>query len=118
MCSVENVVLINECIIEISRMTCTSLTKLQNDEVAWFDRQVNLHAILNSRKYEVPDRACKRLLPTLHQTKYHVKTVLCVSETLYSSTPEYPHYELGQGFGYARTTSLFETTPMMENKKL
>ena len=104
MCSVENVALIDECITEIIRMTYTPLVKLQNDAVACFDRQVNFHEILNSRKYEVPDQACKPLSATLHQTKYHVKTVLCVSETLYSSTLEYPHYELGQGFGYARTT--------------
>ena len=85
-------------------MTCTSLTKLQNDEVAWFDRQVNLNAILNSRKYEVPDRACKRLLPILHQTKYHVKTALCISEASYNSTLEYSHYGLVQWSRCAGTT--------------
>ena len=62
----KNAALIYERITEISRMTCTPLAKLQNDAVACFDRQVNSHAMLNSRKYEVPDQACKLLSATLH----------------------------------------------------
>ena len=65
MCSAEMVALIDECITEISRMTCTPLAKLQNDAVACFDRQVTPYAMLNSRKYEVPDKACKLLAATL-----------------------------------------------------
>ena len=61
MCSAENMDLIDECITEISRMTCTPLAKLQNDAVACFDLQVNSHTMLNSRKYEVHDKACKIL---------------------------------------------------------
>ena len=95
-------------------MICNPLAKLQNDAVACFDRQVNPHAILNKRKYELPDQACKNLSATLKQTKYHVKTALGVSEISYSSTPEYPHYNLGQGSGNAGTTSLFKIISMME----
>ena len=76
MCSAEMVALIDECITEINRMTCTPLVKLQNDTVACFDRQVTPYAMLNSRKYEVPDKACKLLAATLQQTKYHVKIAL------------------------------------------
>ena len=82
--------------------------------MACFDRQVNSHAIINSRKYEVPDQACKRLSVSLHQTKYHVKTSLGVSDTLYGSTPDYLHYILGQGSECASTTWLFESTPMLK----
>ena len=39
-------------IIEISRMTCTTLAKLQKDVVVCFDRQVNSYAKLSSTKYE------------------------------------------------------------------
>ena len=114
MCSAEMVALIDECITEISRITCTPLVKLQNDTVACFDRQVTPHAMLNSRKYEVPDKACKLLAATLQQTKYHVKTALGVSTTSYASSPSYPHYGQGQGSGHAGTIWLFESTPMME----
>ena len=86
------VTLIDECIIEVSRMTCIPLAKLQNDAVVCFDRQVTPHVILNSRKYEVPNKACKLLVATLQQTKHLVKTALGVSTTSYKSTPEYPHY--------------------------
>ena len=95
MCSAEMVALIDECIIEISRMICTPLAKLQHDTVACFDRQVTPHIMSNSRKYEVPDKVCNLLAATLQQTKYHVKTALGVSKTYYESTPSYPHY--GQG---------------------
>ena len=73
MYSPEMVALIDECITEVSRLTCTPLVKLQNDTVVCFDRQVIPHAMLNSRKYEVPDKACKLLAVTLQQTKYYVK---------------------------------------------
>ena len=86
------VALIDECITEVSRMTCTPLAKLQNDAVACFDRQVTPHAMLNSRKYEVPDKAYKLLAATLQQAKYHVKTALGVSTTSYESKPSYPQY--------------------------
>ena len=82
--------------------------------MACFDRQVNSHTIINSRKYEVPDQACKRLSVSSHQTKYHVKTSLGVSDTLYGSTPDYLHYILGQGSECASTTWLFESTPMLK----
>ena len=95
-------------------MTCTPLAKLQNDTVTCFDRQVNSHTMLNSRKYEVPDQVCTLLSATLHQTKYHVKTALGISDRSYSSTPDYHHYGLGQCSVCARTTWLFESTPMME----
>ena len=85
-------------------MTYTSLVKIQNDVVACFDRQANSHAILNSRKYEVPNQACKLLSATLHQTKYHVKTVLGVSDTPCGSTLEYYHYGLCQFSGCTGTT--------------
>ena len=105
---------IDECVIEISRMICTPLAKLQNDTVVCFDRQVNSHAMFDSRKYEVPDQACTILSAALHQTKYHIKTALDVLEISYSSTPEYHHYWLSQGAGYTGTIWLFESIPMME----
>ena len=114
MCSVENVNIIYEYITEISRMTYTPLTKLQKNTVAYFDRQVNSRVMLNNRKYEVPDQAYTLLSATLHQIKYHVKTVLGVSDTSYDSTPKYPHYGLAQCCGCAGRTWLFESTPMME----
>ena len=114
MCSTEMVLLIDKCITEVSRMTCTPLAKLQNDAVVCFDRQVTPHAMLNSRKYEVPDKAYQLLVVTLQQTKYHAKTALGVSTTSYKSTPEYPQYGQGLGSRYVGTTWLFEITPMME----
>ena len=75
-------------------MICTPLVKLQNNAVVCFDRQINDHAMFNGRKYEVPDNAYTILSVTLHQTKYNVKTALCVSDTSHDTTPEYHHYGL------------------------
>ena len=57
------------------------------------------------------DQACEILL---HQTKYDVKPVLCVSDTSYGSNSENHHYGLGQGYRCAGTTWLFECAQMME----
>ena len=93
MCSTENEILINKCVTELRRTTRTTLAKLKNDTVAYFNNQVNSHWILCSRKYEVSDQACKFLSVTLHQTNYYVKTVLGVLDTSYCSTQEYALYE-------------------------
>ena len=70
--------------------------------------------MLNVKKYEVPDQVYKLLSAILYQTKNHVKTALCVSDTPYGSTAYYPYYGLGQSFGCAGTTSFFESSSMME----
>ena len=62
----------------------------------------------------MPDQACKILSATLHQTKYHVRIALGVSDTSYCSTHKYPLYETGQGSGCSGTVWLFQSTDMMK----
>ena len=74
--------------------------------------------MLNSRKYEVSDKACKLFAATLQHIKYHLKpAALGVSNTSYKSTLAYPHYGQGQCSENTGTTWLFESTPMMETIK-
>ena len=95
MISADNLALIDEYVNQISKMTCAILAKLQNNAAECFDRQVNSHVILNSRKYEIPDQACKLPSETLRQTNHHVKTALGVLDTSYCITQDYPFYGTG-----------------------
>lgn len=113
----ETVALIDECVAVIIRISYITLAKVKNDAVAYFDYQVNSHAVISSKKCEVLDQACKLSWATRHQTNYYVKIVLCVSGTSYCSTPYYPLYGIEQGSGCAGTTWFFQTTSMMETIK-
>ena len=56
--SADNVALIDEFVAEVYRLTFNNLIKLQNDAKAYFDRIINSHAMLSSRKFKVPDNIC------------------------------------------------------------
>ena len=56
-CSTEHTTL-EEIITKLQRLTCTSLCKFQDDAVVRFDRIVPTHAMLYSRKFEIPSSVC------------------------------------------------------------
>ena len=43
---------------------------LQNDTKACFDRIINSYAMLNNRKFDIPDKICKLYSITLRNIKY------------------------------------------------
>ena len=53
--SVDLVALINEYITETHRLTFHNLVILQNDAKSCFDRIINNHSTLHSRRFEIPD---------------------------------------------------------------
>ena len=53
------VALINEFITETHRLTFHNLVILQNNAKACFDRIVNNHSTLHSRRFEISDQVCK-----------------------------------------------------------
>ena len=57
--SADLVALINEFITETHRLTFHNLVILQNDAKACFDRIINNHSTLHSRRFEIPDKVCK-----------------------------------------------------------
>ena len=53
--SADLVALVNEFIAETHRLTFLSLVILQNDKKACFDRIINNHSTLHSRRFEIPN---------------------------------------------------------------
>ena len=83
------------------------MCKYQNDAAACYDRIIPQHAMICSRKFNVPKKVCKLAATTLNKTKYHVQTAVRTSPNYYSSTKEMPLYGSGQGSGNAGTEWLF-----------
>ena len=77
--SADLVALINEFITETHRLTFHNLVILQNDAKACFDRIINNHSTLHSRRFEIPDKVCKIHSTTLRNIKYRVQTALGIN---------------------------------------
>ena len=71
--------------------------KLQHDAKACFDRIINSHAMLNSRKFEVPDKICQMQSTTLRNTEYRVQIALGTSTQYYKHSATDPIHGNGQG---------------------
>ena len=62
--------MVDEFVTEVHRLTFTNIFKLQHDAKACFDRIINSHAMLTSRKFEVPEKICQINSATLRNTEY------------------------------------------------
>jgi len=78
-CSADIVALIYEFITKSHHLTFNNSFKLQHDAKVSFDHVINSHAMLNIRKFEVPDKLCQIHSATLRNTEYRVQTVLGTS---------------------------------------
>ena len=88
---------INELVIEYHRITRQPLCTHQDDDAACYDRIVISNEIISSRKYLIPDNACK--LNNLAQKHMVYKTQLqsYISKHSCTHTNELPFYGGGQG---------------------
>ena len=112
--SADLVALINEFITETHRLTFHNLVILQNDAKACFDRIINNHSTLHSRKFEIPDKVCKLHSTTLRNIQYRVQTALGIASCHYQNTLKAPAHGSGQGAGLSCTKWVFISVPMME----
>ena len=112
-CSADNVALIDEFIIEVHRLTFRNLFELQNDAKACFDRILDSHAMLHSRKFEVPDKICKIYSTILRNTKWRVHTTLGTFQNHYEHSTTTPIHGTGQGLKLSGTHWIFISVPMM-----
>ena len=97
------VALINKFITETHRLTFHNIVILQNDAKACFDRIVNNHPTLHSRRFEIPDQVCKIHSTTLRNIKYRVQSALGVASCHYQNTPQASAHGSGQGAGLSCT---------------
>ena len=112
-CSADNVAMIDEFVTEVNRLTFINLFKLQHDSKACFDRIINSHAMLTSRKFEVPDKIRKIYSATLRNTKYRVQTALGVSKQFYTHSEFEPIHGNEQGARLSGTVWVYISVPIM-----
>ena len=97
------VALINEFITETHRLTFHNLVIPQNDAKVCFDRIINNHSTLHSRRFEISDKVCKIHSTTLRNIQYRVQTALGITSCHYQITPHAPIHGSGQGAGLSCT---------------
>ena len=90
------------------------MCKYQNDAAVCYDRIIPPHAMVCSRKFEIPNKVCELAANKLRQTQYHVQTLRRISLSFYSTTKNSTVHGVGQGSGNAGTTFLFIDEPMIE----
>ena len=114
-CSTDNVTLIDEFVNEVHRLTFQNLFKLQHDTKACFDQIINSHAMLNSRKFEGPDKISQMYSTTLHNIEYRVQTVLDTSTNHYKHSELYHIHGNGQGTGSSGTNWVYISIPIISS---
>ena len=113
MISIETTV-IDDLIKEFHRITRKILCTHQDDAMGCYDRIIRNHAILNSRKYNIPDNACK-VHPIAHdKMKFRNRIGNKISYIIYISTIELELHGAGQYIGNGETHWTFISIPMME----
>ena len=79
------------------------------------DRIINSHAILNSRKFVVPDKICQIYSSTFRSTEYRIQTVLGTSTQHCKHTTSDPIHGNDQGEGSSGTNWVYVRVPIMGN---
>ena len=112
-CSTDNVALIDEFENEIHRLIFNNLFKLQHDTKSCFDRIINSHAMLSSRKFEVLDKICQMYSATIRNTEYRVQTSLSTSTHHYKHSESDSIHGNGQGAEFSGTNWVYIRLPIM-----
>jgi hypothetical protein len=80
-----------------SRVTRSNFACMDLDAKSCHDRIVASFALMCSRRYGMPKKACEIHGITIDQMRHHVKTAMGVSRAFFESTPEKVLYGSGQG---------------------
>ena len=113
MSSIKTVV-IDELIKQYHQMTRETLYTHQDESIKYYDRIIRNHAILNSRKYEIPNNVCKVHSIAHGKMKFRKRIGNKISYIIYTSTEELKLHKAGQGTENECTHWTFISIPMME----
>ena len=91
--------MINEFILDTSRIQQQTNTIQKNDVSACYDRIITYHALFNSRRDGTPKRVYKLRSNPLQFSRYHIQTSLCTLKGSYSHN-YHPIYGAGQENGF------------------
>ena len=105
--------MINELILDTTRILQHTIAIQQNDSSACYDRIIANHASIISRREGTPKRVCKLRANTLHSTNFHIQTSLGKSKESHSHT-QYPIHGSGQGSESAGKKFTFITVSIIK----
>ena len=92
-----DVVLLKHFTYMLMRLTETNVGRFDNDAKACYTRIIMLLALLIARKIGITAAPNEMLMNFLTKAKYHLKTLLGISDEYYTSTEEHPVHGSGQG---------------------
>ena len=108
------IVTIDQVILETHRLTKFPLCIHQDDAIRCYDRITRSHAILNSRKFGIPDNICKVYNIAHNLMKFRTQINNSISKKNYSSTDKSKCHGAGQGAGNGGTKWTIISIPMIE----
>ena len=94
---------IDQLVIETHRLAKFLLCIHQDDAMGCYDRIIRSHAILNNRKFGIPDNICKVYSITQNLMKFRPQRINNISKKRYSSIEELICHGVGQGAGNGGT---------------
>ena len=108
------IAVINELIKEYHRITRETMCTHQDDTMGCYDKIIRNHAILNSRKYNIPDNVCIVHSIVNDKMKFRNRIGNKISDIIYTSTTELELHEAGQCTSNGGTHWTFISVLMME----
>ena len=105
---------LNEMIIEVHRLTRTSLCIHQDDAKGCYDRIIRNHTNLNNKKFLIPDNVEKIYCEAHEKMEFKTQLHNSTSKNSYTSTKQLPFHRAGQGSGNAGTEWTFISVAMIK----
>ena len=105
---------INEIILDTHRLTKVSLCIHQDDAKACYDQIIRSHAILNSRKFGIPDNICRLYSITHDKMVFKLRINNGIFKGEYRSNKNKKLHGAGQGAGNGGTKWTFISVPMID----
>ena len=105
---------IDQLIIKAHRLTKFPMCIHHDDAMGYYDRIIRSHAILNIRKFGIPNNICKVYIIAHNLMEFRTQINNSISKKSYSSTKKLQCHGAGQGTGNRGTKWTFISIPMIE----
>jgi len=113
-CEAQSLTFLEELKYDISYMTRRTLFNFDNDATSCYDRIIVSLASLINRKYGIHRKVVAIHASTLHQARFHLRTLSGISEQFYTHSIEFPVYGSGQGSGNSPGIWLFISSTLCD----
>ena len=113
-CEAQSLTFLEELKYDISYITRRTLFNFDNDATSCYDRIIVSLASLINRKYGIHRKVVAIHASTLHQARFHLRTLSGISEQFYNHSIEFPVYGSGQGSGNSPGIWLFISSTLCD----